>query len=175
MEKQSMFNDLFQKHPSTSTIGFEDVRFETFMKLYLGFVCLYAFMMAFFYTVSPILFPKKLGKATHYEKVGFAATIVSTINDVLAVAMATYTVMYMCDYPLAIFYGDKECMGTHRNFYSYAITWSIGYFTYDFFMMCFVFEWGGSYFLQSMFHHVLASSFGILVVRYGGRSIPICY
>ena len=89
--------------------------------------------------------------------------------------MATYTVICMCDYPLAIFYGDKECMGTQRNFYAYAVTWSMGYFTYDFFMMTFVFEWGGSYFLQSMFHHVLASSFGILTVRYGGRSIPICY
>ena len=66
-------------------------------------------------------------------------------------------------------------MVTWRNYYAYAITWSIGYFTYDIFMMLFVFEWGGSFFIQSICHHIMASSFGVVIMRYGGQAIPICF
>ena len=143
----SLMEELFQKQKSSSSIGNEDGRFDVFMKLYLSFVCMYASVMLLLYVFSPFIFIKRHKKATHNDKVMFAATSVSTLNDVVAVAMATYTVTHLCDYPLAIFYGEKECMMTWRNYYAYAITWSIGYFTYDIFMMLFVFEWGGSFFI----------------------------
>jgi len=143
----AIVEDLFEKRKSTSTIGNEDGRFEIFMQLYIGFIFMYATIMFGLYFILPFVFPAKLAKATHYEKVNFAATFVSTLNDVVAVIMATYTVTHLCDYPLAIFYGEKQCMTTWRNYYAYAITWSIGYFTYDIFMMLFVFEWGGSFFV----------------------------
>ena len=101
----AIVEDLFQKRKSTSTIGNEDGRFEVFMSLYLSFVVMYATLMFSFYFIMPMLFPGVLGKATHAEKVNFGATCVSTINDVVAVIMATYTVTHLCDYPLAIFYG----------------------------------------------------------------------
>ena len=107
---------------------------------------MYWVLLAISYIMLPIVFPS-FKKKKHSDVINIAGPIVSTINDVGAVVMATYTVLNLCDYPLAMFYGEKECLGNWRNFYGYAVAWSIGYFTYDIGMMLYVFEWGGSFFV----------------------------
>jgi hypothetical protein len=58
-------HELFLKRKSSSSLGNEDGRFETFMTLYAGFVCMYACTMFMLYFICPMIFSKKLGKATH--------------------------------------------------------------------------------------------------------------
>ena len=58
-------------------------------------------------------------------------TFISTVHAFIAASSATYTVLYLCDYPAAIFYQDKTCFRTYRPFYTHSVVFSLSYFTYD--------------------------------------------
>ena len=67
-------------------------------------------------------------------------TLVSTFHAFVAAMAASYTVLFMCDYPLAIFYSDGECLKTYRPFYTHCVLFSLAYFTYDLIYQIFVYK-----------------------------------
>jgi len=98
------------------------------------FIISYSFLK---YILKPKFFTVLKDEKQRYEKV---VMIIANLHHLIASVCVIYTILYMCEYPFAMFNGDEMCLRTYKPFYSHLGAFTCGYFVYDLFMQVFVYQ-----------------------------------